>query len=106
LFKSFSNVLTDRLPKGSGARTLREWKSAQVEDMAVDSEEPSTMELDNENQIPQNRFRGLSLSYQGYILNNYQNTSCGKLLFLCINFGFLISSTVSQMVGRKMLLIM
>ncbi|WJX77087.1 Nucleic acid dioxygenase ALKBH1 [Trifolium repens] len=54
LFKSFSSVLTDRLPKGSGARTLREWKSAQVEDMAVDSEEPSTMELDNENQIPQN----------------------------------------------------
>ncbi|XP_045793074.1 nuclear cap-binding protein subunit 1 [Trifolium pratense] len=54
LFKSFSNVLTDRLPKGSGARSLREWKSAQVEDMAVDPEEPSTMELDNENQIPQN----------------------------------------------------
>ncbi|KAK2361574.1 nuclear cap-binding protein subunit [Trifolium repens] len=54
LFKSFSNVLTDRLPKGSGARTLHEWKSAQVEDMAVDPEEPSTMELDNENQIPQN----------------------------------------------------
>ncbi|KAI5428014.1 Nucleic acid dioxygenase ALKBH1 [Lathyrus oleraceus] len=54
LFKSFSNVLTDRLPKGSGARTLREWKSAQVEEMVVDLEEPSTMEVDNENQIPQN----------------------------------------------------
>jgi len=57
LFKSFSNVLTNRLPKGSGARTLREWKSTQVEEMAVDPEESSTMELDNENQIPQNRFR-------------------------------------------------
>ncbi|CAK8542726.1 unnamed protein product [Lathyrus sativus] len=54
LFKSFSNVLADRLPKGSGARTLREWKSAQVEEMVVDLEEPSTMEVDNENQIPQN----------------------------------------------------
>lgn len=54
LFKSFSNVLTNRLPKGSGARTLREWKSTQVEEMAVDPEESSTMELDNENQIPQN----------------------------------------------------
>lgn len=64
LFKSFSNVLADRLPKGSGARTLHEWKSAQVEEMVVDLEEPSTMEVDNENQIPQNRFPCLSLSYQ------------------------------------------
>ncbi|CAI8613473.1 unnamed protein product [Vicia faba] len=54
LFKSFSNVLTDRLPKGAGARTLREWKSAQVEEMVVDLEEQSTMEVDTENQIPQN----------------------------------------------------
>ncbi|XP_058737621.1 nuclear cap-binding protein subunit 1 [Vicia villosa] len=54
LFKSFSNVLTDRLPKGAGARTLHEWKSAQVEEMAVDLEEQSTMEVDTENQIPQN----------------------------------------------------
>ncbi|KAG4940391.1 hypothetical protein JHK87_044262 [Glycine soja] len=53
LYKSFSNVLTERLPEGS--RTLHELKSAQVDVvMAVDPEEPSSMELDNQNQRPQN----------------------------------------------------
>ncbi|TKY62990.1 Nuclear cap-binding protein subunit 1 [Spatholobus suberectus] len=52
LYKSFSNVLTERLPEG--ARTLHELKSAQVDVMTVDPEEPSSMELDNENQRPQN----------------------------------------------------
>lgn len=56
IYKSFSNILTERLPKGFGARSLHELKSAQVDEMAVDPEEPTTMELDNENQIPQNRF--------------------------------------------------
>lgn len=55
LYKSFSNVLIERLPEG--ARTLHELKSAQVDVvMAVDPEEPSSMELDNESQRPQNRF--------------------------------------------------
>lgn len=49
----------ERLPEGSGARTLRELKAAQVDVMAVDPEEPSSMELDNENQRPQNRFQCL-----------------------------------------------
>ncbi|XP_057437590.1 nuclear cap-binding protein subunit 1 [Lotus japonicus] len=53
LYKSFSNVLKERLPKGSEARTLRELKSVQVDEMAVDPEEPSSMELDNENQKPE-----------------------------------------------------
>ncbi|KAL2564936.1 hypothetical protein AAZV13_19G075900 [Glycine max] len=53
LYKSFSNVLIERLPEG--ARTLHELKSAQVDVvMAVDPEEPSSMELDNESQRPQN----------------------------------------------------
>ncbi|KAK7311299.1 hypothetical protein RJT34_09344 [Clitoria ternatea] len=52
LYKSFSNVLTERLPEG--ARTLHELKPAQVDVMAVDPEEPSSMELDNENQPPEN----------------------------------------------------
>lgn len=56
--------MTDRLPKGAGARILREWKSAQVEEMAVDLEEQSTMEVDTDNQIPQNRLLCMSLSYQ------------------------------------------
>jgi len=105
LFKSFSNVLTDRLPKGSGARTLREWKSTQVEEMAVDPEESSTMELDNENQIPQNRF--CVCPYLTKIdIAQQPNYILWKILLLCINFGFLIYSTVSQMVGRRVLLIM
>ncbi|KHN28574.1 nuclear cap-binding protein subunit 1-like [Glycine soja] len=53
LYKSFSNVFIERLPEG--ARTLHELKSAQVDVvMAVDPEEPSSMELDNESQRPQN----------------------------------------------------
>ncbi|KAK7395978.1 hypothetical protein VNO78_16633 [Psophocarpus tetragonolobus] len=52
LYKSFSNVLTERLPEGT--RTLHELKSAQVDVMSVDPEEPSSMELDSENQLPQN----------------------------------------------------
>ncbi|WVZ08923.1 hypothetical protein V8G54_022269 [Vigna mungo] len=52
LYKSFSNVLTERLPEGT--RTLHELKSVQVDVMAVDAEEPPTMELDDENQRSQN----------------------------------------------------
>ncbi|CAL0322751.1 unnamed protein product [Lupinus luteus] len=57
LYKSFSNVLSERLPQGSEVRTLRELKTAQVDVLAVDpeEEEPSSMELDNENQRPENR---------------------------------------------------
>ena len=54
LYKSFSNVLVERLPEGSKARSLHELKAAEVDVMAVDPQEPSTMELDNENQQPQN----------------------------------------------------
>jgi len=52
-------VLTERLPEGT--RTLHELKSAQVDVMAVDTEEPPSMELDDENQRSQNRFSCLSL---------------------------------------------
>jgi len=51
-------VLTERLPEGT--RTLHELKSAQVDVMAVDAEEPPSMELDDENQRSQNRFSCLS----------------------------------------------
>ncbi|MED6105957.1 Nucleic acid dioxygenase ALKBH1 [Stylosanthes scabra] len=54
LYKSFSNVLAERLPEGSNARTLHELKSTEVDVMAVDPQEPSTMEVDNENQKPPN----------------------------------------------------
>lgn len=52
LYKSFSNVLAERLPEGTKA--LHELKSAQADGMAVDPEEPSSMEVDNENERPQN----------------------------------------------------
>ncbi|KAI4348377.1 hypothetical protein L6164_009108 [Bauhinia variegata] len=54
LYRNFSNVLMERLDEAFGARTLRELKSAHADIMAVDSEEPSAMELDNENGKSQN----------------------------------------------------
>ncbi|KAF7801834.1 nuclear cap-binding protein subunit 1 [Senna tora] len=54
LYKNFSSVLIDRLPEASAAQTLRELKSTHDDEMAVDPEEQSAMELDNENQTPQN----------------------------------------------------
>ncbi|XP_028761163.1 nuclear cap-binding protein subunit 1 [Neltuma alba] len=53
LYKSFSNVLMERLPEASAARTLNELKSMHVDEMAVDPEEKSAMDLDNENQAHQ-----------------------------------------------------
>jgi hypothetical protein len=55
LYKNFSNVLMERLPDASIAGTLRELKSIQVDSMAVDLEESSTMEVDNENDRQQKR---------------------------------------------------
>ena len=49
----------ERIPEGPGTRTLFELKSANVDAMAVDPEEPSAMELDNENRRAQNRFQQL-----------------------------------------------
>ncbi|KAE9588846.1 putative nuclear cap-binding protein subunit 1 [Lupinus albus] len=67
LYKSFSNVLTERLPQGSEARTLRELKAAQVDVMSVDTEEqPSSMELDDENQRPQNSETNGGKASSGY----------------------------------------
>lgn len=45
----------ERLPDASIAGTLRELKSIQVDSMAVDLEESSTMEVDNENERQQKR---------------------------------------------------
>lgn len=49
LYKNFSNVLMERLPDHSRAGTLRELKSIHADSMAVDLEESSAMEVDNEN---------------------------------------------------------
>ncbi|CAI0546789.1 unnamed protein product [Linum tenue] len=50
LYKNFSNVLKERLPDASKAQTLRDLKSStQADEMAVDTDQPSTMEVDDEN---------------------------------------------------------
>ncbi|KAI4350445.1 hypothetical protein L6164_004900 [Bauhinia variegata] len=54
LYRNFSNVLMERLAEASGARTLRELKPAHSDMMAVDPEEPSAMDLDNENRKSEN----------------------------------------------------
>ncbi|XP_044482612.1 nuclear cap-binding protein subunit 1-like isoform X2 [Mangifera indica] len=54
LYKSFSSVLSERLPDTSSAGTLRELKSVPADAMAVDAEESSAMDLDDENGRPKN----------------------------------------------------
>ncbi|KAF5730839.1 ARM repeat superfamily protein isoform 1 [Tripterygium wilfordii] len=49
LFKSFSNVLMERLPDASKVGTLQALKSIHSDEMAVDLEESSAMEVENEN---------------------------------------------------------
>ncbi|KAH9741532.1 nuclear cap-binding protein subunit 1 [Citrus sinensis] len=52
LYRNFSNVLMERLPDASRAGTLQDLKSTHADAMAVDLEEPSAMELDNEDGRP------------------------------------------------------
>lgn len=49
----------ERLPEASAARTLNELKSMHVDEMSVDPEEKSAMDLDNEDETNQNRFQHL-----------------------------------------------
>lgn len=59
LYKNFTSVLMERLPEASRVGTLQELKSSSADAMAVDLEEPSTMEVDNENERPKKRFFNL-----------------------------------------------
>ncbi|KAJ9139749.1 hypothetical protein P3X46_030453 [Hevea brasiliensis] len=52
LYKNFSNVLMERLPDASKAQTLGALKSIQADEMIVDLDESSEMEVDNENGRP------------------------------------------------------
>ncbi|GLT82137.1 hypothetical protein SLE2022_005470 [Rubroshorea leprosula] len=52
LYSNFSKILAERLPDPSKAGTLRELKSINSDSMAVDLEESSAMEVDNENGGP------------------------------------------------------
>ncbi|CAL1378985.1 unnamed protein product [Linum trigynum] len=49
LYKNFSSVLKERLLDASKAQTLRDFKCTQGDEMAVDTDQPSTMEVDDEN---------------------------------------------------------
>ncbi|WCJ36842.1 Nuclear cap-binding protein subunit 1 [Euphorbia peplus] len=49
LYKNFSNVLMERLPDASKVQTLQGLKSIQADEMAVDVDESSEMDVDNEN---------------------------------------------------------
>lgn len=52
LYKNFSSLLMERLPDASRVKTLQELKSISADSMAVDLEEASTMEVDDENGRP------------------------------------------------------
>ncbi|CAK9327994.1 unnamed protein product [Citrullus colocynthis] len=54
LYKSFSSILTERLPAASSAQTLQDLKSINPADAnAMDLEEPSAMEMDNVDSRPE-----------------------------------------------------
>ncbi|XP_050236758.1 nuclear cap-binding protein subunit 1 isoform X2 [Mercurialis annua] len=52
LYKNFSNVLMERLPEASKIETLHDLKSTQADEMAVDPDESSEMDMDNDNGRP------------------------------------------------------
>ncbi|KAM2057771.1 hypothetical protein ACFX16_030420 [Malus domestica] len=52
MYKSFLNVLTERLPEASKCVTLQGLKGIHADSMAIDLEESSAMDVDNENGIP------------------------------------------------------
>ncbi|KAK8543379.1 hypothetical protein V6N13_136109 [Hibiscus sabdariffa] len=52
LYKNFSTILMERLPDASSDVTLESLKSIHGDSMAVDLEESSTMEVDDENGMP------------------------------------------------------
>lgn len=58
LYKNFSSVLMERLPEASRVGTLQELKSSSADAMAVDLEELSTMEVDDENGRPKSQLNG------------------------------------------------
>lgn len=52
LYKNFSFVLLDRLPESSGIGMSRSLHTSQADAMAIDSDEPSEMEVDKEKGTP------------------------------------------------------
>lgn len=49
LYKSFSKVLTERLPSVSADGEMPNLRAEGTDSMAIDLEEPSTMEMDHDN---------------------------------------------------------
>lgn len=57
LYKSFSSILTERLPVASSVQTVQDLKSINPADAnAMDIEEPSAMDMDNEDSRPEKRY--------------------------------------------------
>ena len=88
LYKNFTSVLMERLPEASRVGTLQELKSSSADAMVVDLEEPSTMEVDNENERPKKRFFNLFTREKNNnnpfaITHNYVKLK--SMLFLAVN---------------------
>ncbi|OVA14213.1 MIF4G-like [Macleaya cordata] len=66
LYKRFSDVLMERLPNASPDGTMRSLRFGQTDTMAVDSEEPSEMEVDNTNGEPKKSQSNGARSSNGY----------------------------------------
>lgn len=101
LYKNFSNVLMERLPDPSRARTLRELKSIQADEMTVDLDESSVMEVDNESGRPNKRllpplalFLLLPFSFLCFFFSLH-------LLFISRAILFPLTPAVSRMEERK-----
>ncbi|KAL5565830.1 hypothetical protein UlMin_028994 [Ulmus minor] len=58
LYKNFSRVLIEHLPDSSSVETMQKLKSSSAVAMSLDLEEPSTMEVDDENERPNTSLNG------------------------------------------------
>ena len=56
----------ERLPEASKVRTIQDLKSIASDSMAVDLEEPATMEVDEENGVQKKRFPDPSLDKKSF----------------------------------------
>lgn len=98
LYRNFSNVLMERLPDASRAGTLQDLKSTHADAMAVDLEEPSAMELDNEDGRPKKRFPSPPTSQIASL------SACNVMEYVedvIFTLFYSLNDAVSQMVGAQ-----
>lgn len=88
----------ERLPDASRAGTLQDLKSTHADAMAVDLEEPSAMELDNENGRPKKRFPSPPTSQIASL------SACNVMEYVedvIFTLFYSLNDAVSQMVGAQ-----